>query len=96
MGWPGGLKRWHGFNRLLGARAMLKAWLARGKSKLAGSPAAPKPAAPALEAPPADSRSRAKALLMGLQDSICAGLEQLDGGASFERSEEHTSELQSH
>ena len=27
-----------------------------------------------LEAPPADSRARAKALLMGLQDSICSGL----------------------
>jgi coproporphyrinogen III oxidase len=34
--------------------------------------------------PPADSRSRARALLMGLQDSICAGLEALDGGARFQ------------
>jgi coproporphyrinogen III oxidase len=37
----------------------------------------------ALEAPPTDSRQRAKALLMGLQDSICAGLEQLDGDGRF-------------
>jgi len=34
--------------------------------------------------PPPDSRSRMKALLMGLQDSICAGLAALDGGAGFE------------
>ena len=37
-----------------------------------------------MEMPPADSRSRAKALLTGLQDSICAGLASLDGGADFE------------
>ena len=37
----------------------------------------------ALEAPPSDSRQRTKALLMGLQDSICAGLEQLDGEGRF-------------
>ena len=37
----------------------------------------------ALEAPPTDSRQRAKDLLMGLQDSICAGLEQLDGEGRF-------------
>ena len=36
-----------------------------------------------LEAPPADSRSRAKALLMGLQDSICAGLEEFDAEGCF-------------
>ena len=57
---------------------MFKALLARGKNKLAGTGSAP-----ALEKPPADSRARAKALLMGLQDSICAGLEKLDGGGSF-------------
>lgn len=34
--------------------------------------------------PPADSRQRAKALLMGLQDSICAGLEALDGEGRFQ------------
>jgi coproporphyrinogen III oxidase len=37
-----------------------------------------------MEMPPADSRSRAKTLLMGLQDSICAGLEQLDGEGRFQ------------
>jgi coproporphyrinogen III oxidase len=37
----------------------------------------------ALEAPPADSRTRARDLLLGLQDSICAGLEQLDGEGRF-------------
>ena len=37
-----------------------------------------------LPPPPADSRSRARALLMGLQDSICAGLEQLDGEGRFQ------------
>lgn len=40
--------------------------------------------APALEVPPADSRQRAKTLLMGLQDSICAGLQALDGEGSFQ------------
>ena len=34
--------------------------------------------------PPSDSRQRAKALLMGLQDSICAGLEALDGEGIFQ------------
>ena len=38
----------------------------------------------ALEAPPSDSRQRARELLMGLQDSICAGLEQLDGEGRFQ------------
>ena len=37
-----------------------------------------------MEIPPVDSRARAKSLLMGLQDSICAGLEQLDGEARFQ------------
>ncbi|MGL6132946.1 MAG: oxygen-dependent coproporphyrinogen oxidase [Prochlorococcaceae cyanobacterium] len=37
----------------------------------------------ALEAPPANSRQRARDLLLGLQDSICAGLEQLDGEGRF-------------
>ncbi len=37
-----------------------------------------------MEMPPADSRSRARDLLMGLQDSICAGLERLDGEGRFQ------------
>jgi coproporphyrinogen III oxidase len=36
------------------------------------------------ESPPADSRERARTLLMGLQDSICAGLESLDGEGRFQ------------
>ncbi len=59
---------------------MLKGLLSRTKAKLGSAPAA----TPSLEAPPADSRQRAKALLMGLQDSICAGLEQLDGTGRFQ------------
>ncbi|MCP9929027.1 oxygen-dependent coproporphyrinogen oxidase [Cyanobium sp. CH-040] len=38
----------------------------------------------ALEAPPVNSRQRARDLLMGLQDSICSGLEQLDGEERFQ------------
>ena len=34
--------------------------------------------------PPVDSRSRARTLLMGLQDSICQGLQALDGGGQFQ------------
>ncbi len=36
------------------------------------------------ESPPADSRHRARSLLMGLQDSICARLEALDGEGTFQ------------
>ncbi len=36
-----------------------------------------------MEMPPVDSRSRARTLLMGLQDSICQGLQALDGGGQF-------------
>ena len=72
---------------------MLKGLLSRAKTKVRGlaggiaSGSVAGGASPgsdlALERPPADSRARAKALLMGLQDSICAGLEALDGGATF-------------
>jgi len=34
--------------------------------------------------PPADSRRRARELLLGLQDTICAGLEHLDGEGRFQ------------
>ncbi|GDX73517.1 oxygen-dependent coproporphyrinogen-III oxidase [Cyanobium sp.] len=37
-----------------------------------------------MEMPPVDSRSRARALLMGLQDSICQGLQALDGEGKFQ------------
>jgi len=36
-----------------------------------------------LSPPPADSRDRARALVLGLQDEICAGLERLDGVGRF-------------
>jgi coproporphyrinogen III oxidase len=37
-----------------------------------------------LNSPPADSRSRARTLLMGLQDSICSALAAFDGEGQFE------------
>jgi len=37
-----------------------------------------------MEMPPVDSRSRARTLLMGLQDSICQGLQALDGEGRFQ------------
>ena len=37
-----------------------------------------------MEMPPVDSRSRARTLLMGLQDSICQGLQALDGEGQFQ------------
>ena len=38
---------------------------------------------PTLELPPKDSRERARAMVMGLQDDICSGLEALDGQGRF-------------
>ena len=42
------------------------------------------PVAPLLSSPPADSRSRARTLLMGLQDSICTALAAFDGEGHFQ------------
>lgn len=53
------------------------------KAKVTSGPDGGAPATLALEPPPADSRQRARTLLRGLQDSICAGLEQLDGEGRF-------------
>ncbi len=39
---------------------------------------------PQLELPPNDSRDRARSMVMGLQDEICAGLEALDGEGRFQ------------
>jgi coproporphyrinogen III oxidase len=39
---------------------------------------------PLLSSPPADSRSRARTLLMGLQDSICTALAAFDGEGHFQ------------
>ena len=49
----------------------------------AGKPAGGTAGSPALELPPADSRERARGMVMGLQDEICAGLEALDGEGRF-------------
>ena len=49
----------------------------------ASSHATASPVAPTLSPPPADSRERARALVLGLQDEICAGLERLDGVGRF-------------
>jgi coproporphyrinogen III oxidase len=46
---------------------------------------APNPTAPSKTAPPpSDSRERVSAMLKQLQDSICSGLEALDGEATFQ------------
>ena len=37
-----------------------------------------------MEMPPVESRSRARSLLMGLQDSICQGIQALDGEGLFQ------------
>ena len=42
------------------------------------------PVAPLLSSPPVDSRSRARTLLMGLQDSICSSLAVFDGEGQFQ------------
>jgi coproporphyrinogen III oxidase len=41
------------------------------------------PKSPAQALPPSDSRSRVSDFLQSLQDQICQGLEQLDGGGTF-------------
>ena len=67
--------------------ALLKRVLARDAGNGTANPRPPaetQPPTPLLERPPADSRARAKALLMGLQDSMCAGLERLDGIGRFQ------------
>jgi coproporphyrinogen III oxidase len=51
--------------------------------RLLGRPQDNGSAGGALELPPEDSRRRARAMVMGLQDEICAGLESLDGEGTF-------------
>ena len=41
------------------------------------------PTSPQLALPPKDSRERARAMVMGLQDEICSGLQALDGEGTF-------------
>ena len=59
----------------------------KGSSASAATPASTNatasPVASTLSPPPADSRERARALVLGLQDEICAGLERLDGVGRF-------------
>ena len=58
-------------------RSLLQRVLGRSGSPTSGAPQA------ALGAPPADSRERARSMVMGLQDEICSGLEALDGVGRF-------------
>ena len=58
-------------------RSLLQRVLGRSGSPASGAPQA------ALERPPADSRERARSMVTGLQDEICAGLEALDGEGRF-------------
>ncbi len=58
-------------------RSLLQRVLGRSGSPASGAPQA------ALERPPADSRDRARSMVIGLQDEICAGLEALDGEGRF-------------
>ena len=64
---------------------MVRSLLRRLKGSSSASPSAASSGAAAapITPPPADSRERARALVMGLQDEICAGLEQLDGVGRF-------------
>ena len=56
---------------------MVRSLLKRLKGRMLGSvPSSSSPVSG--ERPPADSRERARALVMGLQDEICSGLEQID------------------
>ncbi len=55
-----------------------------GQASISSDAAASMPSNRALQRPPADSRDRARALVMGLQDEICAGLERLDGLGRFQ------------
>jgi coproporphyrinogen III oxidase len=45
---------------------------------------APNPASSSQNLPPADSRERVSTFLKTLQDNICQGLQQLDGGGQFQ------------
>ena len=62
---------------------MVRSLLKRVKGRVLGVGSS-SAAAPVGERPPANSRERARALVTGLQDEICAGLEQLDGVGRFQ------------
>ena len=61
-------------------RSLLKRWKGGMPEDSAASTASVVPG----ERPPADSRERARSLVMALQDEICAGLEQIDGSGRFQ------------
>ena len=62
---------------------MVRSLLKRLKGRMLGAVPS-SPAAVSGERPPADSRERARALVMGLQDEICSGLEEIDGVGKFQ------------
>ena len=61
-------------------RSLLKRWKGGMPEDGSASTASVVPG----ERPPADSRERARSLVMALQDEICAGLEQIDGSGRFQ------------
>ena len=80
---PDGVLSWAGIT-CLGSSIEWSAFMVRSLvRRLLGRPQNNGTAAPALELPPEDSRARARAMVMGLQDEICAGLESLDGEGTF-------------
>ncbi len=62
---------------------MVRSLLKRLKGRMLGAVPSSS-AAVSGERPPADSRERARALVMGLQDEICSGLEEIDGVGKFQ------------
>ena len=62
---------------------MVRSLLKRLKGRMLGAVPSSS-AAVSGERPPADSRERARALVMGLQDEICSGLERIDGVGTFQ------------
>ena len=62
---------------------MVRSLLKRLKGRMLGAVPSSS-AAVSGERPPADSRERARALVMGLQGEICSGLEEIDGVGKFQ------------
>ena len=63
---------------------MIRSLLQRLKGRMPEGSAASTASVVPGERPPADSRDRARSLVMALQDEICAGLEQIDGLGRFQ------------
>ena len=80
---PDGVLSWAGVT-CLGSSIDWSGFMVRSLvRRLLGRPQDNGSAGGALELPPEDSRRRARAMVMGLQDEICAGLESLDGEGTF-------------